>query len=83
MKSPKDSENYLRSIVKKGIVACIVAYQKTLSPDHGVMRMFFGNGVCRFSPTCSEYTKQSVERHGMRGVYLGVRQLMRCHPFAK
>ncbi len=38
--------------------------------------------ACRFEPTCSEYMLQAVEAHGaLRGVVLGVRRLMRCHPF--
>jgi len=37
---------------------------------------------CRFQPTCSEYMKEAVERYGvMRGVALGLRRLLRCHPF--
>jgi putative membrane protein insertion efficiency factor len=38
--------------------------------------------ACRFYPTCSEYMIAAVERHGaMRGVWLGLRRLARCHPF--
>ncbi|HJZ68391.1 MAG TPA: membrane protein insertion efficiency factor YidD [Blastocatellia bacterium] len=37
---------------------------------------------CRFTPTCSEYTMQAIEKYGaLRGVYLGARRLLRCHPF--
>ena len=37
---------------------------------------------CRFVPTCSEYTAEAVEKYGaLRGGYMGVRRLLRCHPF--
>ena len=38
--------------------------------------------ACRFHPTCSEYMKDAIEKHGvMKGVGLGLRRLSRCHPF--
>jgi putative membrane protein insertion efficiency factor len=37
---------------------------------------------CRFVPTCSEYAREAIERHGaMRGSWMGVRRLLKCHPF--
>ena len=36
---------------------------------------------CRFSPTCSEYTRQALLKHGIpRGTWLALRRLSRCHP---
>lgn len=38
--------------------------------------------ACRFYPTCSDYMRLAVEKHGVvRGVYLGLRRLSKCHPF--
>ena len=37
---------------------------------------------CRFTPTCSEYAMQAIEKYGaLRGIYLAARRLLRCHPF--
>ena len=37
---------------------------------------------CRYTPTCSEYTLQAVEKYGaVRGLWLGLNRLLRCHPF--
>jgi len=37
---------------------------------------------CRFVPTCSEYAREAIERHGaVRGSLMSVRRLLRCHPF--
>ncbi len=39
-------------------------------------------GRCRFHPSCSAYALEAVERHGvLRGGYLAVRRLLRCHPW--
>lgn len=52
----------------------IRAYQLVLSP--------FAGGACRFEPTCSVYMMQAVEKYGaLRGMWLGLRRLGRCHPF--
>ena len=39
---------------------------------------------CKYYPTCSEYTKQAIEKHGaFKGICLGIRRILRCNPFSK
>ncbi|WKZ13213.1 MAG: membrane protein insertion efficiency factor YidD [Gammaproteobacteria bacterium] len=54
---------------------CLIrGYQLFLSPWLGAR--------CRFLPTCSEYAAESIRRFGfVRGLGLGLRRIMRCHPF--
>ena len=40
--------------------------------------------ACRYTPTCSEYAMEAIERYGVgRGTYLAVRRVLSCHPFAR
>lgn len=60
--------------MKAVALALIRLYQATLSPllgDH-----------CRYHPTCSAYAHEAIVKYGvLRGVWLGGRRLLRCHPF--
>jgi uncharacterized protein len=39
--------------------------------------------VCRFTPSCSEYAAEAIARYGfIKGTKVGLRRLMRCHPFS-
>jgi putative membrane protein insertion efficiency factor len=39
---------------------------------------------CRFAPTCSEYTREAIEKYGAaRGTWLGAKRILRCQPFCK
>ena len=56
------------------LVLPIRFYQLCISPLLGPS--------CRFTPTCSEYARQAILKHGpFKGLYLGVRRLLRCHPW--
>lgn len=71
-------------MTKQVVLNLIRLYQKTLSPDHGFLNKVFGEGLCRFRPTCSEYTYEAIERYGIwRGSVVGLRRILRCHPFSK
>ncbi len=38
--------------------------------------------VCRFRPTCSQYTYEAIRRYGfVRGFFLGLKRILKCHPF--
>jgi len=60
--------------VARLLVALITAYRRWISPLLGQR--------CRFAPTCSAYAVDAVTTHGaLRGSWLAVRRIGRCHPF--
>jgi putative membrane protein insertion efficiency factor len=62
-----------------------IAPARTLAGILGAYKRFVSPllpPACRFTPTCSEYAREAVLRHGVfRGLALAVRRLARCHPF--
>jgi len=61
-------------MIARCLVFAIRVYQLLLSPLLG--------RSCRFSPSCSHYTATCIETHGaLRGSWLGLRRIARCHPF--
>jgi putative membrane protein insertion efficiency factor len=55
-------------------LALIKGYQLLISP--------LLPPACRFTPTCSQYMFEAIESYGLaRGLYLGLRRVLRCHPF--
>ncbi|MEK7497802.1 MAG: membrane protein insertion efficiency factor YidD [Patescibacteria group bacterium] len=55
-------------------------YQKWISP---YLVLLLGH-ACRFTPTCSLYTKQAVKKYGtIKGLFLGIKRVIRCNPFSK
>jgi putative membrane protein insertion efficiency factor len=63
-------------VLARAIIAAIRFYRKGISP--------LKPPVCRFTPTCSAYGLEAVERYGAaRGGWLLVKRLARCQPFAR
>lgn len=61
-------------MLKSLIVRSILVYQRFVSPLTG--------STCRFYPTCSHYSIQALERHGVvKGMVLTMARLLKCHPF--
>jgi len=66
------------------LAGIIFVYQQTLSPDHGPLKHFFPAGYCKYHPTCSEYSKQALLKHGVvKGLGFGVWRIIRCNPWSK
>ncbi len=59
--------------MKKILIFLIRVYQVVISP-------FLGEN-CRFYPSCSEFTKQAIEKCGWKGIIISVKRIFRCHPF--
>jgi len=58
----------------RAAAALLAAYKRFVSP--------LLPPACRFHPTCSEYAREAILRHGLpRGTWLTIRRLARCHPF--
>jgi uncharacterized protein len=61
-------------VLRAVLLALIRFYRKGISP--------FLPAVCRYTPSCSEYGLEAVTRYGgLKGGWLTVRRLLRCHPF--
>lgn len=60
--------------------------QKFLLGGIKIYRFFskFTPPVCRFTPTCSEYTYEAIKKYGaIKGGFLGVKRILKCHPYYK
>ncbi len=65
--------------MKKIFIRLIEFYQKHISPWLGSK-----NIKCKYYPTCSEYTKQAIEKYGvLKGGAKGMWRILRCNPFSK
>ena len=60
--------------MRRLLLAALSAYRYLLRPQLGAN--------CRFWPSCSDYATEAIERHGaLRGAWLALRRLGRCHPW--
>ncbi len=65
--------------MKNILIFIIEKYQKHISPW-----LKSKNINCKFYPTCSEYTKQAIEKYGaIKGLFLGIKRIFKCNPFSK
>lgn len=61
------------AIIRTALTLLLVGYRKVISP--------LLPAACRFYPTCSAYTKQAIEKHGvLKGIFYGLWRIARCHP---
>lgn len=64
-------------IIRQCLIILIKLYRKFISP-------LKGRPTCIYTPTCSLYALQALEKYGIiKGSYLAVRRILRCHPFHK
>ncbi|MEQ9810782.1 membrane protein insertion efficiency factor YidD [Streptococcus jiangjianxini] len=61
--------------MRKALIAIVRFYQRYLSP--------ISSGTCRFRPTCSQYMIEAIDKHGFKGMLMGIARIMRCHPWSK
>jgi uncharacterized protein len=65
--------NILKKIIAFPFILLIRFYQYVLSP--------FMGSKCRFTPTCSQYTAEAIQKYGpVKGIFLGVKRIGRCRP---
>ncbi|WP_212696547.1 membrane protein insertion efficiency factor YidD [Vallitalea pronyensis] len=63
-------------LFKKAALGLIVFYRKYISP--------MKQPSCIYTPSCSAYTYEAITKYGfMKGAWLGVKRICRCHPFHK
>ncbi len=79
------SKRFLISAFLIFIITNIIrVYQKTLSFDHGLMKVFRPYGSCRYYPSCSEYAINALNKYGLiRGILKASWRILRCNPWSK
>ena len=65
--------------MKKILISLITMYQKHISSWFETKNIH-----CKFYPTCSEYTKQAIQKYGSgKGLIKGIIRILKCNPFSK
>ncbi len=76
IKQPIQLNKMLKNISIFPFLLLIRIYQSLISPILGPS--------CRFTPTCSQYAKEALKKHGLfKGLYLTLKRLSSCHPWGK
>ncbi len=75
---------HLLALPSRAGLGLVWLYQRTLSPDHGPLKVLFPHGYCPQHPTCSEYAKQRINRDGLvMGGAAAAARVLSCHPWRK
>lgn len=63
--------------MKRVTIYVLTGYKKNISP---VLERIFGH-ACRYTPTCSEYSAQAIEKFGiLKGAFLSLKRIAKCNP---
>lgn len=64
----------MKKLLQKAMLAAIQFYRNCISP--------LTPPTCRYTPTCSQYAFEAISKYGpLRGGWLALKRLLRCHPF--
>jgi putative membrane protein insertion efficiency factor len=63
----------INSLISKFFLFLIMIYRRFISP--------LMPPACRFVPSCSDYAEQAIKKYGIKGVFLAVKRILKCHPF--
>ncbi len=64
---------FIKKILIKILIAPIQFYRIAISP--------YTPSSCRHVPTCSEYAVEAIKIHGLRGVWMAIKRISKCHPW--
>ena len=64
------------------LILAVRLYQRTLSPDHGLLRHWYPHGFCRHEPTCSQYAVEVLQKRSLPvALMLIVKRVVSCNPW--